>query len=249
MLSANDVVHLAARVLEEHGHPVARHETWIEHLGTKYIFEPHLIETHALKDGGIRSVTTIKTNHSVFAPDGIFEYQHATGDNLSEAICRGFSEWIRLDLTVLVDALRDRAENCTAFEMSFPQRDDRPPLHRRALLGPVAHYVQGPSGNAAREASPTSNEEAHPFCPCCLLTNSFDVFRPLIEANRFFGIRLVAIRDESGSPLADCRVNGEDFEDGARALCGYVERWPKSGYEIRRQYVVLQSLAKSQSAG
>jgi hypothetical protein len=38
-------------------------------------------------------------------------------------------------------------------------------------------------------------------------------------------------------------VNGEDWEKGAQALREYAKTWPPAGYEFRKQYVVLQTLA------
>jgi hypothetical protein len=52
------------------------------------------------------------------------------------------------------------------------------------------------------------------------------------------------MRDADGVPAADCRVNGRDFEPGAVALRAYAATWPAAGYEFRKQYVVLQSIAK-----
>src|SRR5206468_4947721 len=65
--------------------------------------------------------------------------------------------------------------------------------------------------------------DAHPFCPCCLLTRSLEAFRELIEDDGFYGLRLYAMRDEQGIPQADCRVNGDDWEKGAQALRDYVK--------------------------
>ncbi|HEY6259125.1 MAG TPA: DUF6348 family protein [Xanthobacteraceae bacterium] len=246
MMSEHDVVQMAAHALEQRGHPVTRHESWLEHRGTKFVFQPRLIEVHPLKDGGVRSVTTMATIHPELASKGIFEYQHATGNSLNDAVSRGFDDWAKLDLVVLMDSERDKAQHCAAFEMAFPPRDDRAALNRRALLGPVMHYVRRPPQATTPEGQ--SEEGDHPFCPCCLLTNTFEAFRPFIEADGFFGVRLVAVRDEVDSPQADCRVNGENWEEGARALRDYVERWPQLGYELRKQYVILQNNPKRQIA-
>jgi hypothetical protein len=246
MLIEQDVVQLAALVLEKRGHTVTRREPWLDHRDTEFSFRPRLIELHQLKKGGFRSVTTITTTHPKFAPDGIFEFQHATGDSAIEAVCRGFDDWTQTDFPVLVDAERGKAEHCATFELTYPPREDLAPLNRRALLGPIVHFVSHSSGAAPIESG--SKEEDHSFCPCCLLTNTFEALRPLVEGDGFFGIRLVAVRDETGSPQADCRVNGEDWEVGAQALRDYVNRWPQSGYELRKQYVVLQDIPKRQSS-
>ena len=80
------------------------------------------------------------------------------------------------------------------------------------------------------------------------MTNSFAAFKDLIEDDAFPGIRFFAARDADGSPLADCRVNGEDWEPGAEALRAYVKTWPGDGYEFRKQYVVLQTVPATSSA-
>jgi hypothetical protein len=77
-----------------------------------------------------------------------------------------------------------------------------------------------------------------------LLTNSFETFRDLIESSGFYGLRLLAMRDERGNPQADCRVNGTDWDKGAEALRTYVATWPAAGFEMRKQYVVLQTINK-----
>ncbi len=49
------------------------------------------------------------------------------------------------------------------------------------------------------------------------------------------------MRDESGAPGADCRINGEDYEPGMEALRAYVATWPGAGVEYRKQYVFLHT--------
>ena len=238
MMTEDDVIQLAARIFEEQGHPVARQEEWLVHRHANLVFGPHLVTTQSLKDGRVHSVTTITTLHPKLPPDGVFEFQHGVGRNLPEAIRSGFEQWCQQDLPVLTDIDRDKAENCTILHITYPPRDDAPVRNRRALLGPVAHFRQ-PAPPGTMPDVPA--EEDHPFCPCCLLTNTFAAFRPFVDADEFFAIRLVAVRN-AGSPQADCRINGHDWEEGRQALCEYASRWPPSRYEMRKQYVVLQSI-------
>jgi hypothetical protein len=121
--------------------------------------------------------------------------------------------------------------------MEFPAKDGKAARTRRAILGPVAHFMEKPPEAAAQA------QEEHPFCPCCLLTNSFEAFRDLLEGDGFFCLRMFAARDQDGAAQADCRVNGEDWETGAEALRHYAGAWPAAGYEFRKQYVVLQTIA------
>jgi hypothetical protein len=132
--------------------------------------------------------------------------------------------------------------------MSFPEKDGRPAYTRRVILGPIAHLVQNPTVHADK-STPGSGEDVegdgddeHDFCPCCLLTRSFEAFTPLIEDSGVYGLLLFAARDADGASQADCRVNGDDWEKGAQALRQYVTTWPDAGYEFRKQYVVLHTL-------
>jgi hypothetical protein len=103
-----------------------------------------------------------------------------------------------------LDTLRVRPQSCTMMEMAFSAKDGKPERIRRAALGPVTHMAQTPPDAA----------EGHP-CPCCLLSNSVEAFRDLIEGETFYGLRLFALRDRDGNPGADCRVNGDDWEKRA----------------------------------
>ena len=49
--------------------------------------------------------------------------------------------------------------------------------------------------------------------------------------------------------MADCRVNGDDFEPGAIALRAYATTWPDAGYEFRKQYVIFQPFDGKTSDG
>jgi Family of unknown function (DUF6348) len=234
-----NLVSLAAAVFKKHSYSVADEKTWLQHTDSGFMFLPQLVEIQPLDDGGVRTVTTMQTNHPTLSPDGVFEYQHSTGNSIAESISKGFDQWVQTDFVPLLDALRPEPESCTALEMAFPARGGKPARVRRAVLGPVAHFMQHPPSKA-EETAP----EEHPFCPCCLLTRSFEAFRDLIEGDGFYCLRLFAARDTEGAPQADCRVNGEDWEKGAQALREYARTWPAAGYEFRKQYVVLQSIEK-----
>ena len=234
-----NLVSLAATAFKSRGCQVANQKTWLLHSESGYMIQPQLVAIQPLEDGGVQTTTTVQCNHPTLVPDGVFEYQHSTGDNLDDSISKGLDQWLQTDFIPLLDAARLKPESCTMLEMTFPA-DDRPARVRRAILGPVAHVVQNPP------ARPEGNgSEEHPFCPCCLLTNSFEAFRELIEGDGFYGLRLFAMRSPEGAPEADCRVNGEDWERGAQALREYVHTWPEAGFEFRKQYVVLRSIDKS----
>lgn len=245
-----NLVSLLASVLGQLGHPVRSEEGWLVHENSGLTLLPEVTEVQPLDGGGVRTTTTIQTSHSALVPEGVFEYQHSTGNNLDESFRKGFDQWATTDLTALLEALLPRPEICTTLEMEFPEKEGRPAYSRRAVLGPVTHFVQNPQV-AAEPRAPAHEGEihgehcgGHEFCPCCLLTNSFETFRDLIESSGFYGLRLLAMRDERGSPQADCRVNGTDWDKGAEALRRYVATWPAAGFEMRKQYVVLQTINK-----
>jgi hypothetical protein len=234
-----DLVSVAAAVFKKLGYTVANEKTWLQHPDSGFIILPQLLGIHPLDRGGIRTVTTMQTHHPTLSPEGVFEYQHSTGDTIADSISKGFDQWVQTDFVPLLEALRPKPTSCTAMEMAFPAKEGKPARVRRAILGPVAHFMQ------ERPKKPEQDPpEEHPFCPCCLLTNSFEAFRELIEGDGFYGLRFFAARNPDGTPEADCRVNGEDWETGKQALRDYALTWPAAGYEFRKQYVVLQTIEK-----
>jgi hypothetical protein len=238
-----NAVTLAAQALKKLGHAVANEKTWLHHTESGFQLVPQLVGIHPLQKG-VRTVTTMQSNHSTLAPRGVFEYQHSTGEDIAKSIASGFEQWAQTDFVTLLDAIQPQPKSCTALEMAFPATDDRPARLRRAVLGPVAHFMQQPPRKD--EGSPP---EEHPFCPCCLLTRSFEAFRELIEGDDFYCLRLFAARDQDGVAQADCRVNGDDWKQGAQALREYAATWPAAGYEFRKQYVLLQSIQKENAPG
>jgi hypothetical protein len=232
-----NAVEAAAVALTNRGYAIVKHEACVEHPESGFVFHPQLAEIHPLQEGGVRTVTTIAVRHPQLVPDGIFEFQHATGDASQASLVAGFDLWVQVDLVALLDAARDTPGECMLMQMTFPAKEGSPELSRRAVLGPVMHYAESP----AQVPVGGGEGDGHTFCPCCLLTNSFEAFKSLLEVDAFCGIRLYAARDEHGVASADCRVNGADWDIGKRALKKYVATWPERGFEFRKQYVVLQT--------
>ncbi len=246
-----DIVRSAEQALNKHGHAVDSHGTWLQLRDSDLVIQPLLAQAVPLDTGGIRTVTTIEVSHSEQILKGIFEYQHSTGDNLEDSITKGFEQWVQLDLVPLLDALMSEPKSCMTWHLSFPAKDGKPARVRRAVLGPVAHLMANPPAQRAEPhtAGGTDNDDTsddHPFCPCCLLTNSFMAFKELFEGDDFVGIRLFALRNAQLEPEADCRVNGQDWEAGAKAIADYVRTWPDAGFEFRKQYVVIHSMPNSE---
>ncbi len=227
-----DLVESLAAVMRTQGIKAQRHATWLE-LDSGIVLQPQIVSFEPHEGGGVKTATTIQASHERLIPSALFEYQHAVGDNLQSALAQGFEGWTQMDLLVLQEALRDQPKSCSSLEVSYPENDCRGPLKRRIVLGPASH--------AAKKT--IAEDEEHPFCPCCLFTNSMAAFREILEINAFYGVRLFVMRDQNGVAEADCRVNGRDWNAGVEALIKYAQGWPDRGFEFRKQYVAIQSVA------
>jgi hypothetical protein len=245
-----NLIELLVSVLKAQGHAARAEESWLVHSDSGFVLLPRLVNLQPLEKGGVRTTTTIQTNQPGLVPQGVFEYQHSTGDNIEESFRKGFEGWLQTDYVALLEALQPNPSNCTTLKMSFPEKDGRPAIWRRAVLGPVMHLVEHrevyaePKTAEAGEGERGERCETHAFCPCCLLTKSYETFKELIEDSGFYGLRLFASRDQQGLPQADCRVNGDNWEKGAEALRKYVTTWPLAGLEFRKQYVVVHTIEK-----
>lgn len=185
---------------------------------------PGIVEIHPLENGVVRTVSTIEFSCEAKGVDCIFEYQHATGCDISSSLRTGFEYWIDSDLEVIVDALLRKGERCNTMIIENPTG-----------LRKIIHF-----GNPLRLAKSTDLDDAnHPFCPCCMFTNSFPAFEDLFRNRGFYALRLLISRDNEGAISADCRLNGIDHELGKAALCEYGEKWPNQGVEMRKQYIIL----------
>ncbi len=56
-----------------------------------------------------------------------------------------------------------------------------------------------------------------------MFANSAAAFKPLVEGGGVYAIHLFATRKATGETKADCRVNSEDFAEGAAALIAYAK--------------------------
>jgi len=220
-----NLMEILTQTLLQRGYQTKVDNDWI--IVNKYIYiHPEILSFQPLDPDGVRTLTSIAICIEKYAPQGLFEFQHSAGDDTCDSLAKGFEGWVDLDLPVLLDAVMDDLVSCTAMDMQLPELDRKT---RRALLGPVSHYAsRGIEG-----------EENHPFCSCCLLTNTFEAFQDHLKKDEFFGIRLLALRDENGEVSADCRINGIDWELGKQQLINYGQTWPARGFEMRKQYVVM----------
>lgn len=228
-----DLLSCLSGVLQTGGYSFSTGKSWIE-MACGLILLPGIVSFKPLQKGGVQTLTTVEVSHPAGIPAGVFEFQHSTGDDTFQSVAKGFEGWMQMDLPVFLDALRAKAEKCTFMDFDIPAEGNTPARKRRVVLGPASHYATAPADD---------QKEAHPFCPCCLFTQSMEVMKPKIFDGLFYGIRLFAMRDHDGTPGADCRVNGQDWEPGKSALIEYVKSWPNRGVEFRKQYVVIQTSA------
>lgn len=226
-----DIVSCFTGVLKAGGYPHKMNKSWVE-LDTGFIIQPRFASMKPLEKGGVNTITTVEVSHPKDIPAGVFEFQHSTGDDSQQSITKGFEAWMQLDLPVFLDAIRKDPQFCTLLQLNAPASETAPERKRRVVLGSVSHLVSQPVD---------SNEEEHPFCPCCLFTQSEPAMKRIIAADHFYGIRFFAMRDTDGTPKADCRLNGEDWEAGKAALIEYIKTWPDRGFEFRKQFVVVQN--------
>ncbi len=227
-----DLLEILHRALRDAGIEAKARQHWLE-VANGVTLEPQFVSVDS-QPSGVRTVTTIQVCHPRFPAPGFFEYQHAIEPAMSSAFSAGFRSWLEIDWPVIADALRGSSLECMMMSTRRETQDGTDPAReRRVLMGPVSHLVQRPAG---------PGEEAHPFCPCCLTTQSFEAFRPLFDASALQAIRLFAARTTAGEAEADCRVNGEEYGPGREALLRYVATWPDRGVEFRKQFVIMQTV-------
>jgi Family of unknown function (DUF6348) len=188
-------------------------------------------------DGGVQTATTVQVHHPNLCPSGVFEYQYARGEDTQSSLRNGFLTWIDLDLIALLDAVEAEASRVSSMVATFPGEGDQEAVVRRAVFGPVAWYAEREDSTAE-----SCDAEGHGgFCPCCFFTKSIEAFEHLLKGSETYAIRFYATRDREGLAIADCRINGTEFDEGKAALRRYVETWPNRGVEWRKQYVVVHT--------
>jgi len=222
---------LLAEVLQGRGYE-PRLDGRTLNLASGIILETELEELARLSPDAVRTSTRFTARHLNAFPDGLTEYQHACEGSTVDSISNGFMGWADMDLVALEDALLDSPQKSSVLRKSYDGPLPGQTLEREFILGPTVHVATLPRPDGI---------DHHPFCPCCLLTNSFEAFNGLLKEDRILGIRLFAAVNPDGAEVADCRVNGAEFAEGAHALRRYASTWPRRGYEYRKQYVVVRT--------
>lgn len=229
-----DVVASLVRVLRARGHEVTVDSDTVHLTGTGVSLQPLLIGgVEPMDDGGVQTLTNIELHHAWLLPAGAFEFQHSAGADIAESLRRGFDQWVQVDLAPVLDALEKEPRLCSSIARTLESDASGAGRVRRAVLGPVWRV----GGAGATEAS----SEHDAACPCCFLSQCWSAFEELLDGHDTVAIRLLGLRNQAGEALADCRVNGVDFEPGAAAIREYVARWPDRGQELRKQYVVVHT--------
>ncbi len=220
-------------------------EGWLYHEGSDFILAPELMFAKS-GDGRVSTGTIIHVYHHQLFAEPIYEYQYSWGDNVEEALITGFEWWIQSDWVLLLDALKTNEHEFMTMQMEFD--DETGTTQKREIIfGNVAHYggKQTQSGNNTDKSNHTDKdvEDEHDFCPCCLFTNSLEALKPFLQSNDTFAIRLFALYDADSQEVnADCRVNGEEFDEAKPLLCDYAKTWGSEELEFRKQYVIIKSI-------
>jgi hypothetical protein len=213
------------RLLTERGRRVRVEGSVVLDLESQISLLP-LLQTMQPGQSGTRTSTTIEIKHPARILSPIFEYQHSAGPNLEQSLMAGFRQWYDSDFITLLDAVRSRALDC--MELATDER--------RVTLGPLI---------LGRQIDLPQDNSQHPLCPCCMFTKTSSCWQALLASPGFCGLRLYAARDQHGRPIADCRLNGEDYPPGKKALVEYASTWKSAGVESHKQYVVIQDLVRA----
>jgi len=136
----------------------------------------------------------------------------------------------------LLDAIRQKTETCTCIEVPASNAT----IGKRYVLGP-AEVTANPASELELINAP--DDEGHSFCPCCMTTVCMQLLLPQVKDTKFAGIRYFVMRDQEGVYSADFRINGLDFDPGKAALIEYAKKWPGSGFQFRKQYVVVHDFS------
>ncbi len=222
---------LLAEALRARGEKVKEYSSWLTLPGDLVLLR-RLVNAAQRDDGRWQVATTVEARHAVHFPLGVFEFQHTFDPDVGQALTKGFEQFVDLDFPALTECRGGALRQCTSVSFHRATAPLGLPFSRRAVLGPIIHTV---AENA------TAAPDPHPFCPCCFFTHAIKALQPKLREREFFAIRLFAVRPAPGELTADCRVNGVEWEEGKPALLAYAATWPDRGFELRKQYIALQT--------
>ena len=231
-----------AAALREEGHDVETRADGLQVAG----FRVNAVLHETLPQGeNQRCNTQTIVVHPQLGAEPIVEFQFGIGANAHEAMLNGFRVWCQLDFVVLLDAVRDTPETCQYMTWNSANAAEpamaaanRLPGSYRVLFGPIQHFLADPSR--------LGEDEDPGFCPCCLFTESLQAFLPRLEQGGILPARLFVARDAEGRPIADCRINGDEYAPVQQALMEWTAKWAERGFEWRKQYVIALPIAGKQ---
>jgi hypothetical protein len=224
-----DLLGCLAGLMRARGHPVTVSEGALQ-TPEGLVIRPQAGDLRP-EGAGVATTTAIETSHPVYFPDGVLERQDASGADLHASVVRGFKSWMELDLTVLMEATLPKPFHCTS--LNVPVTEGPPRIVREMLAGPVVcHSAHEPETYAMGHYEPSS--------PWVFLLESVEAMQPILDDDRFHGVRFYAARDAEGRISVEYRVNGEDWPPGAALLREFAATWPQRGSEFRKQYAVIQ---------
>lgn len=233
-----DATDTLARVLDRREFLYDRSEQAVRLRESELAMSPRVMGVYVLPDGRCQTVCTVTVLHRRLFPDGLFEYQYATGRLVSGSLATGFAEWVDTDLDVLIEAVTGKVDRCTLLDVIVPATADRPLRLRRAFIGPIEQRGSSAAVNRHKQRQPRT--EGAVFGPSLCLTDSPATFVGQIEGDGLFGLKFYGVRQSSGTVGADCRVNGNEFDPGKKALAKYVRTWPGREPRAEKQYVVIR---------
>ena len=85
-----DLIEILGNVLQKHQLTGNRKDGWLVVHNDLYLC-PEIVAFQPLEPSGVRTVTSISIAHEKYAPGGLFEYQHSSGDDMNAALSAGFN--------------------------------------------------------------------------------------------------------------------------------------------------------------
>jgi len=224
-----DLVGILADYLKTRGRQIEVGGDWLKDTESGYFLLPQIMMIQPQPDAYLTG-TTIQINHDVVAQAGIFEFQYAIGANISESIQEGYRQWYESDYLPLLDVV-STSPACVTIE--------RQDTDRRVILGQL--LLLGLADDEAPRAenfAPCSQSE---FCNCCLYTKLMDSFDDIFHMKGLSCLRVLVGRGAEGEPIADCRLNGEEYPQGKAVLLSYAAQIPGTAPGTLKQYVVMHN--------
>lgn len=146
------------------------------------------------------------------------EFAHGSGSDFRSACDFALQSWMRVDLPVIADAHASEPKICEDIRL---ERKGEPA--RILRIGPMQL---------------TSFDGREPCCNTCITVQALRASGQRLFGQEIQYIKFVVARQESGETSADARLNGEQDDAIAAALCDWAASWENPGFEMRKQAVL-----------